>query len=198
MRYRPCSRTFWISLAPPRRGRALPAARRRRQFPSSRLDQSQTRLAAIRETIDLIETDLAAMIRDVQRAVRCGARRHARDLRGARRDPRPERAACGAGRPSDRERDAPCGRDGGVRAIVRRDRPPGARGRHADRRCRPGGGGRRQERRWAEGLIGRDRQRREPDLGDRQADQSAGAQRHDRGGARRRCRAAALRWWRTR
>jgi methyl-accepting chemotaxis protein len=40
-------------------------------------EDSTTRLAAIRETIDLIETDLAAMIRDVQRAadaVRGGTR----------------------------------------------------------------------------------------------------------------------------
>src|ERR1043165_4203498 len=40
-------------------------------------DDSTTRLAAIRETIDLIETDLAAMMRDVQRAadaVRGGTR----------------------------------------------------------------------------------------------------------------------------
>jgi len=36
--------------------------------PEIAIDDSATRLTAIRETIDLIETDLAAMIRDVQRA----------------------------------------------------------------------------------------------------------------------------------
>jgi len=36
--------------------------------PEIAVDDSATRLTAIRETIDLIETDLAAMIRDVQRA----------------------------------------------------------------------------------------------------------------------------------
>ncbi|MBV8840995.1 MAG: PilZ domain-containing protein [Alphaproteobacteria bacterium] len=48
-------------------------------------DQSQARLAAIRETIDLIEVDLAAMIRDVHRAtdaVRAGTRASA-DMLGA-------------------------------------------------------------------------------------------------------------------
>jgi len=46
-------------------------------IPELEIDQGQARLAAIRETIDLIETDLAAMIRDVQRAsdaVRAGTR----------------------------------------------------------------------------------------------------------------------------
>jgi methyl-accepting chemotaxis protein len=45
--------------------------------PEIAVDDSATRLTAIRETIDLIETDLAAMIRDVQRAadaVRGGTR----------------------------------------------------------------------------------------------------------------------------
>ena len=48
--------------------------------PEPAVDQSQGRMVAIRETIDLIETDLAAMIRDVQRAsdaVRTGTRRTA-------------------------------------------------------------------------------------------------------------------------
>ena len=46
-------------------------------IPELESDLAQSRLAAIRETIDLIETDLAAMIRDVQRAsdaVRTGTR----------------------------------------------------------------------------------------------------------------------------
>ena len=46
-------------------------------IPEMDAEQSQARMAAIRETIDLIETDLAAMIRDVQRAadaVRGGTR----------------------------------------------------------------------------------------------------------------------------
>src|SRR6185503_3772629 len=45
--------------------------------PEAAADDPQARMAAIRETIDLIETDLAAMIRDVQRAadaVRGGTR----------------------------------------------------------------------------------------------------------------------------
>ena len=45
--------------------------------PDISVDESNVRLAAIRETIDLLETDLAAMIRDVQRAadaVRGGTR----------------------------------------------------------------------------------------------------------------------------
>ena len=46
-------------------------------MPDAGSDESQTRMAAIRETIDLIEIDLAAMIRDVLRAsdaVRGGTR----------------------------------------------------------------------------------------------------------------------------
>src|SRR5436190_13900699 len=55
----------------------LPEAVAPSTIPEFEIDQSQTHLAAIRETIDLIETDLAAMIRDVQRAsdaVRGGTR----------------------------------------------------------------------------------------------------------------------------
>lgn len=56
---------------------ALPAVEAPSAIPEEAADQSQARLAAIRETIDLIEVDLAAMIRDVQRAsdaVRGGTR----------------------------------------------------------------------------------------------------------------------------
>ncbi|TMJ02373.1 MAG: methyl-accepting chemotaxis protein [Alphaproteobacteria bacterium] len=56
---------------------ALPVTEAPASVPEPADDQSQTRMAAIRETIDLIETDLAAMIRDVQRAsdaVRTGTR----------------------------------------------------------------------------------------------------------------------------
>src|ERR1700741_2094197 len=55
----------------------LPVTQAPPAAPEMPIDDSSTRLAAIRETIDLIETDLAAMIRDVQRAadaVRCGTR----------------------------------------------------------------------------------------------------------------------------
>src|SRR5436190_18970957 len=55
----------------------LPEAVAPSTIPEFEIDESQTRLAAIRETIDLIETELAAMIRDVQRAadaVRGGTR----------------------------------------------------------------------------------------------------------------------------
>ena len=55
----------------------LPAVEAPPAAPDEAIDQSQARLAAIRETIDLIEVDLAAMIRDVQRAsdaVRGGTR----------------------------------------------------------------------------------------------------------------------------
>src|SRR2546423_13901806 len=55
----------------------LPAIEAPSAMPELESDESQTRLAAIRETIDLIETDLAAMIRDVRRAsdaVRGGTR----------------------------------------------------------------------------------------------------------------------------
>jgi methyl-accepting chemotaxis protein len=58
-------------------GAVLPAADAPSTMPDTDADESQTRLSAIRETIDLIETDLAAMIRDVQRAsdaVRGGTR----------------------------------------------------------------------------------------------------------------------------
>ncbi|MBV8836215.1 MAG: hypothetical protein JO000_06740, partial [Alphaproteobacteria bacterium] len=58
-------------------------------------DQSQARLAAIRETIDLIEVDLAAMIRDVHRAtdaVRAGTRASA-DMLGAIRQQSEQLAA---------------------------------------------------------------------------------------------------------
>jgi methyl-accepting chemotaxis protein len=56
---------------------ALPEAEAPPAVPEIAADEPGTRLAAIRETIDLIETDLAAMIRDVQRAadaVRGGTR----------------------------------------------------------------------------------------------------------------------------
>src|SRR4051794_17245626 len=55
----------------------LPATEAPTFVPEPSVDESQVRMAAIRETIDLIETDLAAMIRDVQRAsdaVRGGTR----------------------------------------------------------------------------------------------------------------------------
>jgi methyl-accepting chemotaxis protein len=58
-------------------GAVLPAADAPSTMPDMDVDQSQTGFSAIRETIDLIETDLAAMIRDVQRAsdaVRGGTR----------------------------------------------------------------------------------------------------------------------------
>jgi methyl-accepting chemotaxis protein len=51
-----------------REAASLPEAEAPSTIPAPEIDESQTRLAAIRETIDLIETDLAAMIRDVQRA----------------------------------------------------------------------------------------------------------------------------------
>ncbi len=63
----------------------LPAVEAPPAVPEDAVDQSQVRLAAIRETIDLIEVDLAAMIRDVQRAsdaVRGGTRTTA-DMLGA-------------------------------------------------------------------------------------------------------------------
>jgi len=63
---------------------ALPAVEAPALAPAA-IDQSQARLAAIRETIDLIEVDLAAMIRDVHRAtdaVRAGTRASA-DMLGA-------------------------------------------------------------------------------------------------------------------
>src|SRR5881227_83454 len=55
----------------------LPDAEAPPAVPEIAVDDASSRLAAIRETIDLIETDLAAMIRDVQRAsdaVRGGTR----------------------------------------------------------------------------------------------------------------------------
>jgi methyl-accepting chemotaxis protein len=56
---------------------ALPATEAPSAIPDPEADASHSRIAAIRETVDLIETDLAAMIRDVQRAadaVRGGTR----------------------------------------------------------------------------------------------------------------------------
>ncbi len=64
---------------------ALPVEAAPSAIPEMEADQSQARMAAIRETIDLIEIDLAAMIRDVQRAadaVRGGTRSTA-DVLGA-------------------------------------------------------------------------------------------------------------------
>jgi methyl-accepting chemotaxis protein len=64
---------------------ALPAVEAPPAVPEASIDQSQARMAAIRESIDLIEVDLAAMIRDVQRAsdaVRGGTRATA-DMLGA-------------------------------------------------------------------------------------------------------------------
>jgi methyl-accepting chemotaxis protein len=55
----------------------LPVVEAPSTIPELESDLARARLAAIRETIDLIETDLAAMIRDVQRAsdtVRTGTR----------------------------------------------------------------------------------------------------------------------------
>jgi len=60
-----------------REAAVLPETEAPPSVPEIAVDASSTRLAAIRETIDLIETDLAAMIRDVQRAadaVRGGTR----------------------------------------------------------------------------------------------------------------------------
>ena len=82
---------------------ALPAVEAPSAVPEASIDQSQARMAAIRESIDLIEVDLAAMIRDVQRAsdaVRGGTRATA-DMLGAIQ--RPERAARRHGGPGDRE-----------------------------------------------------------------------------------------------
>src|SRR5437868_11066783 len=56
---------------------SLPAVEAPPAAPATESDAGEARLAGIRETIDLIETDLAAMIRDVQRAsdaVRTGTR----------------------------------------------------------------------------------------------------------------------------
>src|SRR3954470_14097058 len=49
-------------------GTALPLAVSPSTAPDADVDAVQTRMVAIRETVDLIETDLAAMIRDVLRA----------------------------------------------------------------------------------------------------------------------------------
>ena len=67
-------------LSPARRSEPdapLPVSDAPSTVPELESDQARSRLAGIRETIDLIETDLAAMIRDVQRAsdtVRTGTR----------------------------------------------------------------------------------------------------------------------------
>ena len=95
-------------------------------IPEMDADQSQARMAAIRETIDLIETDLAAMIRDVQRAadaVRSGTRATA-DVLGAIRG-QSDSLETLAG---DATGNATTSRDSHrrIRAVVRRDRPPGA------------------------------------------------------------------------
>jgi len=66
-------------------GAAPPAVAAPSAIPEEAADQSQARMATIRESIDLIEIDLATMIRDVQRAsdaVRGGTRATA-DLLGA-------------------------------------------------------------------------------------------------------------------
>ena len=62
---------------------ALPLAASPPTAPDAGSDTTQTKMVAIRETIDLIETDLAAMIRDVLRAsdaVRSGTRQSAEIL----------------------------------------------------------------------------------------------------------------------
>jgi methyl-accepting chemotaxis protein len=77
---------------------ALPAVEAPKTSPEASIDQPQARLAAIRETIDLIEVDLAAMIRDVHRAadaVRSGTRASA-DMLGAIRAQSDELAAMAA------------------------------------------------------------------------------------------------------
>jgi methyl-accepting chemotaxis protein len=69
---------FLAKFAPrPDADKPLPLLEAPPAAPEAAIEESQGRLAAIRETIDLIETDLAAMIRDVQRAsdaVRGGTR----------------------------------------------------------------------------------------------------------------------------
>jgi len=69
-------------------GTVLPAADAPSTMPDMDVDESRTRLSAIRETIDLIETDLAAMIRDVQRAADAvrGGTRATSDVLGVIRD----------------------------------------------------------------------------------------------------------------
>ena len=65
----------------------LPTVEAPSAIPEAESDASQARLTGIRETIDLIETDLAAMIRDVQRAsdaVRAGTRTSAEVLAAIR------------------------------------------------------------------------------------------------------------------
>jgi methyl-accepting chemotaxis protein len=65
----------------------LPAVEAPSAIPEAESDLTRARLAAVRETIDLIETDLAAMIRDVQRAsdaVRTGTRTSAEVLAAIR------------------------------------------------------------------------------------------------------------------
>src|ERR1043166_2423518 len=66
-----------------REEQVLPAAEAPSAVPDSLPEESQSRMAAIRETIDLIQPDPAAMIRDVQRAadaVRGGTRTTSEDL----------------------------------------------------------------------------------------------------------------------
>src|ERR1051325_1811816 len=72
-----------INIFAPRETAALPEAEAPPAAPQIVADDPGTRLSAIRETIDLIETDLAAMMRDVQRAadaVRGGTRETAQVL----------------------------------------------------------------------------------------------------------------------
>ena len=110
---------------------ALPEAEAPSAVPEIADDESQARMAAIRETIDLIETDLAAMIRDVQRAsdaVRGGTCTTA-DVLGVIREQSKSLATRPAMRPKT---DASCKRHGAIRAIGRRDWVAGAQGWHAD------------------------------------------------------------------
>ena len=91
------------------------------------------RVDVIRETIDLLEADLSAMIRGVEGAAGARARGHQRVGERARSDPPAQRGAGAAVERLQARRQPARRRDRGACRLVRRDHPAGRSRQRADR-----------------------------------------------------------------
>ena len=168
---------------------AAPAAEAKVPQPSSATETGAAEGDSAREILELLELELGAMIRQLERAANSVAGGAEADRGDAFHHPPAHRCPDGPDhRRAEHGDDLLAGRRQ-VHPVGARHRLPGTRRRQARRpgqRCRP-----RSQRQCGSltGVVGGDRQRRQSDRADRAADHAAGAQLHHRGRARRRGRA---------
>ena len=174
---------------------AAPAVARRQAAPSQPIAAPAAvgRGDSAREILELLELELARMIRQLERAANSVAGGARSDRRDARHHPPAHRRADRAhqrrqttattfSQAADKFTQSAQGIGAQVRDAGKLADQASAAAQRSPRQCRP-----------PAGILGRDRQCRQPDRADRAADHAAGAQLDHRGGARGRGRQAALR-----